>query len=130
MKGETEQHPIKELGGKMECPFCKITVNNLQIHLSRNFDCGEKIDMDHFANISDNYKKNLKKIKNNEAVNRYQNKLKSADKETFRLRNNEAVQRTKKKKKEADPESFNLKNQDAVTRTQKKQKRQIQILSI
>ena len=33
LKGETEQHTMEELGGRMECPLCKITVKNIHIHL-------------------------------------------------------------------------------------------------
>ena len=114
LKGETEQHPVKELEGKMECPFCKIAAKNLHIHLSRKRECGDKIDMDHFSSKFENYKKNLRKVKNSEAVNRYQNKQNETDPKKFNQKHLEAVKREQHKQKEKDLISFNQKNNEAV----------------
>ena len=99
LKGETEQHALKELEGKVDCPFCKIAVKNIHIHLSRKRECGDKIDMDHFSSTFENYKKNLKKVKNREAVNRYQNKQKETDPKSFKQKNLEAKNREHKNRK-------------------------------
>ena len=106
----------------MECPLCKIAVKNVHLHLTRMSNCGNKIDMDHFSNTFETYKKNLRKQTNLEAAIRYQTKLKAADPESFRLGNNEAERRKKKKQKDADPESFRIGNNEAEQRKKKKQK--------
>ena len=49
--------------------------------------------MDHFSSTFENYKKNLKRVKNREAVNRYQNKQKETDPKSFK-------QKTWKQRKE------------------------------
>ena len=74
LKDGTEQHSIRKVGEKMECPLCKIAVKNVHLHFSRKADCGNKIDMNHFSNIFETHKKNLRKVQISEAVQRNKKK--------------------------------------------------------
>ena len=76
LKNKTKTCAIKEVEGKLECPICRLSVKNVHLHFSRKADCGDKIDMDHFSNIFETYKKNVKKIKDNGKTLRYKTKLK------------------------------------------------------
>ena len=51
---------------KMECPFCRLAVKNLQLHFSRKVECGEKVDMNHFSNRFETYRKEMNKIRDRE----------------------------------------------------------------
>ena len=64
LNNKSVNYKIKNVEGKMECPFCKLLVKNIKIHFERKQECGTKIDIDHFANIFEAYKKAKQKEQN------------------------------------------------------------------
>ena len=56
LRNKGKEFKIKEVEGKMQCPSCKIVVKNVQLHFSRKTDCGDKIDIKHFAQQYEKYK--------------------------------------------------------------------------
>jgi hypothetical protein len=102
----------------MECPFCRLAVKNLQLHFSRKVECGEKVDMNHFSNRFETYRKEMNKIRDREK----KKKQKEKDPITFKLNRNERAMKAKQKQKEADPESFNQSNNEAAKKSQKKRR--------
>ena len=75
LKKITKQYIIKQSDGKMECPFCKIAVKNIKLHFDRNSECAQKIDMVHFSESYNDYKKMLDKnreqLKRNEQAKKH-----------------------------------------------------------
>ena len=51
MKDKSKLNPVKEVDGKMECPFCKMKVKNLDLHFTRAVNCGKNIDREHFTQL-------------------------------------------------------------------------------
>ena len=107
----------------MECPFCRVIVKNVQLHFNRKIECGDKIDLDHFLQIFEKYRRQADKQYNKVANEKAQKKKKEANLEEFNLNNLEAVKKAQKKKKEVNLEAFNLSKLEGVEKAQKKKKR-------
>ena len=65
LKNKSKSYKIRNVEGKMHCPFCKSLVKNIKIHFERRLDCGNQIDMAHFAQAFEAYAK-MKKKRNKE----------------------------------------------------------------
>ena len=93
LKNKSKESPIKVIGDKMECPFCKIVVKNMKIHFERKFECGNKVDIGHFSTIFVQYKK-----RNDQEKNRlYQQRYKEKDPDKYKKEQEEARNRRKNK---------------------------------
>jgi hypothetical protein len=126
LKNKPKEYSIRKADSKMECPFCGLAVNNLQLRFSRKEECGEKVDMNHFSNRFEAYRKEMNKI----GERKRKAKQKEKDPATFNLNLKERVKKAQQKHKKADPESFNLSNNKAAKKSQMKRKWMIQNLSI
>ena len=122
MKKTSQTNGIKEVGGKMECPFCKILVKNLHLHFERNGNCANNIDMTHFSQEYTRYKKMKDRKRILENTKRTQQRMKHEDPAAFNKRHAEASKKSQKKQKQQDPAGFSQKNTEAVKKAQRKQK--------
>ena len=95
----SEEFPLKEIDGKMECPFCKIVVKNVKLHFVKRIECGEKVDKDHFLPNFDQHKKR-KDLENNRI-------RKQKFKERDPLKYKAGYYNSNKQKKEEDPAEKN-----------------------
>ena len=109
---------IKEFEGKMECPFCFISVKNISLHFNRKEECGSRINIEEFTALFETYKKAVNKIRNKAK----KVKQKEANTEEFNQKNREAVKKSKKKKKNIDKTQFDENNLNAVIKSQTKSK--------
>ena len=57
LKNNSKEYPISQFDGKMECPFCKIWIKNANLHFQKKPECGKRIDMIHFKNHFEEYRK-------------------------------------------------------------------------
>ena len=76
LKNQSEEHTIRQVDGKMECPFCKAEIKNVNIHFQRKPECGGKIDMVHFSNNFEDYKKRSERIRKNKEMQKLREKQK------------------------------------------------------
>ena len=117
LKNKSKESPIKIIDGKMECPFCKILVKNMNIHFERKLECGNKVDTDH---CSINFAQH-KKLNDLEKHRIRQQKYRQIDPDKYKKDQEEARNRRKeqdldkyrkdqeearKRRKEQDPEKY------------------------
>ena len=121
LKNKTKEVPIKEVDGKMKCPICQIVAKNLQLHFKKKTGCSDKINLDHFVKIHEEYRKQKDKIRDRIKKQR----SKAANPESFNLARKTDNKNYRNKKKEANQEEFNLANIKAVEKSQKKKKKTI-----
>ena len=95
LKKMSKEFQFKEVGEKMECPFCKIACKNIKLHFDRNSDCAKKIDMAHFTERFERYKKIIDQEK--EALKRKRNL--ESDPDYY----NKAKAKSRKKQQSGDP---------------------------
>jgi hypothetical protein len=141
LKNKEKEYSIQEADGKMECPICRTLIKNVQLHFYRRIDCGDKVDMDHFTQIHEEYRKQnnrerdkIKKLKqkeanpeafkfnHNKAQQKTREKQKEANSEAFKLNVNKAQEKTRERQKEANTEAFKDKHNKAQQKTREKQK--------
>ena len=109
MRNNSQIYYIKEDAGKLECPICQLTVKNVLIHFERKSNCGKQIDMVHFSEEYERYKKakDRKRIKEN--TKRTQQKQKQKDLTGFQRRQTEATKKYQEKQKQKDKTDFSRK---------------------
>ena len=93
--------------------YVKKTVKNIQLHFSRNIECGENIDLSHFVPIYQNYKNEIDKNRILNKTQNYQKKQKEINHDAFKAKQNVATKRKQKEMKTIDPETFKLKKTEA-----------------
>ena len=91
MKNNSQKIPIKEDAGKLECPICKLVVKNVHLHFERKKDCGKQIDMVHFSEEYERYKKAKDRKRIQENTKRTRQKQKQKDLTDFQRRQTEAT---------------------------------------
>ena len=111
--------PIKEIDGKMECPFCKVGAKNLKLHLERKPECEKNIDMAHFSESYNEYmriigqeKEKLKRQKKLEkdphysakAMKKSRAKQQAEDPKKYKETQKEKREQERKRQLEADPD--------------------------
>ena len=79
LKNKSKSYKIRNVEGKMHCHFCKSLVKNIKIHFERRLDCGNQIDMAHFAQAFEAYAKMKKKETKKRENQRARNKRKEMD---------------------------------------------------
>ena len=105
LKNNTKELPIRQIDGKMECPFCKIVVKNVSIHFERALQCGDKIDKNHFTTKFHQYKREIDKGKNKIYKQRY--------KEKNPVKYKESNDKDRNRRKEEDPEKYKKAQEEA-----------------
>ena len=132
MKNKSEEQSIKQIGGMMECPICKVPVKNVSIHFERKVECGKRIDLVDFSNKFEVYKKEAnrrRRIKDNANERRRQlekdpsyykhamgeTRKKQAEKDPEKKK--KAEEEVRRRQLEKDPSYY----KDAVRKTRKKQ---------
>ena len=93
------EYRIKEIDGKMECPFCKITAKNIKLHFDRKSECAENIDMVHFSERYAAYKKAI----DQEREHLKRKKYLEDDPNYY----NKAMKKTREKQQTEDPVKYN-----------------------
>ena len=83
LKNQSEEHPIRQVDGKMECPFCKAGIKNVNIHFQRKPECGGKIDMVHFSNNFEDYKKRYERVRKNKEMQKSREKQMKEDPDNY-----------------------------------------------
>ena len=105
MKNMSKEFPIKEVDGKMECPFCKTVVKNVKLHFEKKIDCGKEVDKEHFLLIFEQYKRRRDLEKNRI----YQQRYKEKDPIKYKKTQEEA----RNKRKEKDPKKYKKEQEEA-----------------
>jgi hypothetical protein len=100
----------------MECPFCRITVKNINLHFQRQPICGNKIDMVHFSNVHEQFRAQKERERNRIKAQNYKLRKKQADPESFKLNESNANKRKREKQKETNPELLKLNQSNADKR--------------
>ena len=108
--------------GKMKCPFCKIIVKNILIHFTRKIGCGEKIYLDNFLTIYEDFDEQRKRAKNREKTNKYNNKKRHENTEDFLNQNAKAAEKYKNRKKQENKDEFLKQNAKEVEKYQRGKK--------
>ena len=119
LKKIRKDFPIKEINGKMQCPFCKVEAKNLKLHFERNPECEKNIDMVHFLESYHEYmkiigreKEKLKRQKKlekdphyfNKAMNKCRAKQQAEDPMKYKKIQKEKKEDARKRQLEADPD--------------------------
>jgi hypothetical protein len=122
LRKKNEIFPIKDVNGRMECPICKKNFKNVKIHFERVKQCGQSIDISHFLQIYEEYRKESDKERIRIKNENYQKKQREIDPDAFKQKANEADQKYKKKQKALNPDDFKQKANEADQKYKKKQK--------
>jgi hypothetical protein len=120
---KSSEYPIREVDGKMECPFCGIAVKNVNIHFQRMLNCGDKVDMGHFSNIFEEYRILKARNRNRIKAQNFISRKKQTEPESFRLKTNAAERKKKAKQREEDPEAFRADTNAAQRKKKEKKKK-------
>ena len=108
--------------GKIECPFCGIFAKNVMLHFQRKEQCGEKLNMDHFLKIHDEYKKENERNKNRIRVQNCKNKKKETNPDAFRKNQNQEQQKKRDKQRASNLEAFKAHHNEEKQQSRDKQR--------
>ena len=122
LKKKDTRYSIKEVDGKMECPFCGILAKNVKNHFEKVIECGEKIDLKQFIQIYEEFAH--AKRANQLRINTQKSEMKSKaeNPETYNERKNKATKKSHAKSKDKNLKSFNAKINEATKKYEAKSK--------
>ena len=107
---------IKEEKGKMECPICRDMAKNMKNHFQKNDHCGNKIDLNHFSQLYEEFTKQRRrdqKLKSTE-------KIKQKDPKSYRDKHNAAVKKANEKAKLENASNFKEQNKASAQKSKEK----------
>ena len=138
LRGAKMEYCFVEKDGKIECPFCKLLVKNIKLHLNKNV-CINEIDYAHFEVRFNVYQKAKQQRMNKEKKDRwkennpelskeknkmYKQTYTKKDPEEARRKNRENNRKSRNIQIEQNPVKFQKKHLNNVIKSQRKKKEQ------